>query len=158
MSATAFKPIPEGMHTVTPHLICKGAAKAIEFYQRAFGATELSRVAGPDGKLMHAAIRIGDSVVFLVDEMPHCGVLGPEGRSGSTVFVHLYVQDADAAAARAVDAGANVLMPVQEMFWGDRYGQLQDPFGHLWSIATHVREVSPAEMQQAVQAMAGRAA
>ncbi len=145
------KPIPEGMHTVTPHLVCAGAAEAIEFYKRAFGAVEMARMPGPQGKLVHAMIRIGDSVVMLVDEFPEMGALSPSSLKGSPVTIHLYVDNADAAAERAVKAGAKITMPVAEQFWGDRYGQLVDPFGHRWSIATHVRDVSPEEMQQAMQ-------
>jgi uncharacterized glyoxalase superfamily protein PhnB len=141
------------MHTVTPHLICAGAADAIEFYKKAFNATETARMPGPNGKLMHAAVRIGDSSVMLVDEMPEYGSLGPKALKGTSVVVHLYVDDADAFAARAVAAGAKTIMPVTDMFWGDRYGQIEDPFGHRWSIATHVRDVSASEMQEAIQAM-----
>jgi PhnB protein len=147
------KAIPDGMHTVTPHLICANASAAIEFYKKAFNATETSRLPGPAGRLMHASLRIGDSAVMLVDEMPEHGALGPKSLKGSPVAIHLYVEDADAVAAQAVAAGAKVTMPVTDMFWGDRYGQLEDPFGHRWSIATHVRDVTPAEMQQAMQAM-----
>ncbi len=148
------KRIPDGMHTVTPHLVCAGAAAAIEFYKKAFGAVETARIPGPNGKLMHAAVRIGDSTVMLADEMPEFGALGPKALKGSSVTIHLYVDDADAFAARAVGAGATVKMPVSEMFWGDRYGQVEDPFGHRWSIATHVRDVvDPAAMQKAMQAM-----
>ena len=129
-------PIPEGMHSVTPHLVCAGAAEAIEFYKKAFNASETSRLPGPDGKLMHAAIRIGDSAVMLVDEMPQHGTFGPKALKGSSVIIHLYVNDADAFVKRAADAGAKVTMPVTEMFWGDRYGQLEDPFGHRWSMST----------------------
>jgi PhnB protein len=143
--------IPEGMHTVTPHLVCAGAAEAIEFYKKAFNATETARMPGPNGKLMHAAVRIGDSTVMLVDEMPEYGSLGPKALKGTPVVVHLYVEDADAFAKRAAEAGAKITMPVTEMFWGDRYGQLEDPFGHRWSVATHVRDVSPEEMRQAMQ-------
>jgi PhnB protein len=143
--------IPEGMHTVTPHLVCAGAADAIEFYKKAFNATETARMAGPNGKLMHAAVRIGDSTVMLVDEMPEYGSLGPKALKGTPVVVHLYVEDADAFAKRAAEAGAKITMPVTEMFWGDRYGQLEDPFGHRWSVATHVRDVSPEEMRKAMQ-------
>ena len=150
------KAIPDGMHTVTPHLICANASAAIEFYKKAFNATETSRLPGPAGRLMHASLRIGDSAVMLVDEMPEHGALGPKSLKGSPVAVHLYVEDADAAAAQAVAAGAKLTMPVTDMFWGDRYGQLEDPFGHRWSIATHVRDVTPAEMQQAMQAMSSR--
>jgi len=147
------KAIPEGMRTVTPHLICDGAADAIEFYKRAFNASELGRLPGPNGRLMHAAIRIGDSTVMLVDEMPEHGALGPKALKASPVVIHLYVEDADAFAAQAVRAGAKSTMPVSEMFWGDRYGQIEDPFGHRWSIATHVRDVTPADMQKAMQKM-----
>ena len=150
------KAIPDGMHTVTPHLICANASAAIEFYKKAFNATETSRLPGPSGRLMHASLRIGDSTVMLVDEMPEHGALGPKSLKGSPVAIHLYVEDADATAAQAVAAGAKTIMPVADMFWGDRYGQLEDPFGHRWSIATHVRDVTPAEMQQAMQAMSSR--
>jgi len=149
------KPIPEGMHTVTPLLTCADAAAAIEFYRKAFNAQEVSRLPGPDGKLMHASIRIGDSTVMLTDEFPQMGGLGPKTLKGSPVTIHLYVEDADAVAERAVAAGATITMPVQEMFWGDRYGQLEDPFGHRWSVGTHVRDVTPEEMQQAMSKMSG---
>jgi PhnB protein len=149
----ATKALPECMHTVTPHLICAGAAEAIEFYKKAFGATEQSRMPGPNGRLMHAAIRIGDSTVMLVDEMPEWGALGPKALKGSPVTIHLYVDDVDAVTAQAVRAGATVKMPVADMFWGDRYGQIEDPFGHRWSIATHVRDVTPAEMRKAIESM-----
>jgi PhnB protein len=157
MATQSVKPIPEGMHTVTPHLVCAGAGAAIDFYKKAFGATETSRMPGPGGKLMHASIRIGDSAVMLVDEMPEWGSLGPKALKGSPVVIHLYVDDVDAFTARAVAAGAKVTMPVADMFWGDRYGQLEDPFGHRWSVATHVRDVSPADMQQAMQKMSQKA-
>lgn len=149
------KPIPEGMHSVTPHLVCAGAAEAIEFYKKAFGAAEAARLPGPGGKLMHAMIRIGGSAVMLVDEMPEWGSLGPKALKGSPVTIHLYVEDVDAFVARAVKAGAKVTMPLEDAFWGDRYGKLEDPFGHHWSVATHVRDVSAAEMQQAMQKMSG---
>jgi PhnB protein len=147
------KAIPDGMHTVTPHLICANASAATEFYKKAFNATETSRLPGTSGRLMHANLRIGDSAVMLVDEMPEHGALGPKSLKGSPVAIHLYVEDADAVAAQAIAAGAKLTMPVTDMFWGDRYGQIEDPFGHRWSIATHVRDVTPAEMQQAMQAM-----
>jgi uncharacterized glyoxalase superfamily protein PhnB len=145
------KPIPEGMHSVTPHLVCAGAADAIEFYKKAFGAVEVARLPGPDGKLMHAMVRVGDSAIMLVDENPQYGMLGPKALKGSSVTIHLYVDDADACVARAVKAGAKVTMPLDDMFWGDRYGKLEDPFGHHWSVATHVRDVSREEMQKAMQ-------
>ena len=157
MATQSVNPIPEGMHTVTPHLVCAGAGAAIDFYKKAFGATETSRMPGPGGKLMHASVRIGDSAVMLVDEMPEWGSLGPKALKGSPVVIHLYVDDVDAFTARAVAAGAKVTMPVADMFWGDRYGQLEDPFGHRWSVATHVRDVSPADMQQAMQKMSQKA-
>ena len=145
--------IPQGMHSVTPHLICAGAAKAIDFYVKAFGATESARLPGPDGRLMHAAVRIGDSTVMLVDEMPEWGALGPKSLKGSPVTLHIYVEDVDAFVERAVEAGARVTMPVEDAFWGDRYGKLEDPFGHHWSVATPVREVSMEEAQKAMNEM-----
>jgi PhnB protein len=151
---TKPKPVPQGMQSVTPHLICAGAADAIEFYKKAFGAVEEARLPGPDGKLMHAMIRIGDSAVMLVDEMPEWGALGPKSLKGSPVTIHLYVENADATVERAVKAGAKVTMPLADQFWGDRYGKLEDPFGHHWSVATHVRDVSTEEMQQAMKKMA----
>jgi uncharacterized glyoxalase superfamily protein PhnB len=148
--------IPQGMHSITPHLVCAGAAKAIDFYKQAFGATEEGRMPGPDGRLMHAALKIGDSTVMLVDEMPEWGSLGPKALKGSPVTIHLYVEDVDALVARAVKAGARVTMPVAEQFWGDRYGKLEDPFGHHWSVATHVRDVSRDEMQRAMEKMSAQ--
>ena len=150
------KAVPDGMHTVTPHLVCAGAADAIEFYKKAFGATEAGRLAGPHGKLMHAMIRIGDSAVMLVDEFPEWNSLGPKSLKGSPVTIHLYVEDVDACVERAVAAGAKVTMPIEDMFWGDRYGKLEDPFGHHWSVATHLRDVSPEEMRRAMQNMSAR--
>ena len=150
-SAGRVKPDQDGAHTVTPHLVCAGAADAIEFYKKAFHATELVRLPGPDGKLMHACIRIGDSNVMLVDESPKWGSFGPKSLNGSPVTIHLSVEDVDAVVERSVEAGAKIKMPVQDMFWGDRYGVLEDPFGHHWSVATHVRDVSPEELQQAAQ-------
>ena len=147
------KPVPDGMHTVTPHLVCAGAANAIDFYKKAFNAVEEARLPGPDGRLMHALIRIEGSAVMLVDEMPECGALGPKSLKGSPVTLHVYVADVDAFVERAVAAGARVIMPVADMFWGDRYGALEDPFGHHWSVATHLRDVSMEEAQQAMQSM-----
>lgn len=149
------KPIPEGMRTVTPHLVCAGAGDALEFYQKAFDAVETSRIPGPDGKIMHASVKIGDSMVMLVDEFPEWGALGPRSLKGSPVTIHLQVEDADASFERAIAAGATVKHPMEDAFWGDRYGVLQDPFGHLWSIATHVRDVAPDEIRQAMQKMGG---
>ena len=149
------KAVPDGMHTVTPHLVCANAAEAIEFYKKAFGAVETARMAGPDGKLMHASVRIGDSTVMLVDEFPDWGALGPKSLKGSPVTVHLQLEDADATFKRALDAGATVKHPMEDAFWGDRYGVLVDPFGHLWSVATHQRDVTPEEIRQAMQKMGG---
>jgi uncharacterized glyoxalase superfamily protein PhnB len=149
----ATKAIPEGMRSVTPHLICAGTDAAIEFYKKAFGAVELSRMPGPDGKIMHASIRIGDSVIMLNEENPEWGALGPKALKGSPITIHLYVQDADAVFAQAVKSGAKVTMPIDDMFWGDRYGKVEDPFGHQWSIGTHVRDVTPEEMQKAMAEM-----
>ena len=152
-AARSTQPIPPGMHTVTPHLICAGASDAIDFYKRAFGAVELSRMPGSDGRIMHASIRIGDSVIMLNEEMPEWGALGPKALKGSPVTIHLYLEEADAAFEKAVGAGAKVTMPLDDMFWGDRYGKLEDPFGHQWSIGTHVRDVTPEEMQAAMKEM-----
>jgi len=153
MAANKVNPIPADMHTVTPHIVCAGAAQAIEFYKKAFGATEEARLPGPDGKLMHAMIRINGSAVMLVDENPEWGMLGPKSLKGTPVTIHLYVEDADAFVTKAEKAGARVTMPVAEMFWGDRYGKIEDPFGHHWSIATHVRDVSMDEAQEAMKKM-----
>jgi PhnB protein len=147
-------PIPEGHHTITPHLVIKGASEAIEFYKRAFGAEELCRMPfpGPDGrvKLGHAALQIGSSRLFLADEFPEHGSTGPNG--SSPVTIHLYVTDADAAFRRAVEAGARVSMPLADMFWGDRYGKLVDPFGHHWSIAAHLEDLTPEQMRERMAA------
>ena len=149
------KAIPDGMRSVTPHLICKGAADAIEFYKTAFGATEMMRMPTPDGRIMHACIRIGDSSVFLVDEMPEWGALGPKSLKGSPVTIHLQVEDADAVAKRAVAAGAKITMAVADQFWGDRYGKLEDPFGHHWSVATQLRKLTPEEIRENMMKMGG---
>ena len=145
--------IPKGMHSITPHLVCAGAAKAIEFYKNAFGAVEEARLPGPDGKIMHASVRIGDSQLMLMDANPEMGARGPKDLKGSPVTIHLYVEDADAVVAQAAKAGAKVTMPVAEMFWGDRYGTLEDPFGHSWSVATHVRDLTPEQIQEGMKKM-----
>jgi PhnB protein len=152
MSTPAVKPIPGDMRTLTPHLCCEGAADAIEFYKRAFNAVELGRLPGPDGKLMHAMVKIGDSILMLVDANPAFGMLGAKALKGSPVTIHMYVEDVDAIVRQAEAAGAKVTMPVADMFWGDRYGRLEDPFGHQWSIATHIRDCTPEEMQKAMAA------
>ena len=142
-------PIPPGMHSVTPHLVCAKAADAMEFYKEAFNARELMKLEGPDGKLMHGAIQIGDSVVMLADEYPEWNSLGPNALKGTTVTLALYVEDADRQFAQAVAAGCSAYMPLADMFWGDRYGIVKDPYGHLWSIATHIRDVSQEEIEAA---------
>lgn len=144
-------PIPKDMHSLTPHLVCEGAADAIEFYKKAFNAVETMRLPGPNGRVMHAGLRIGDSVLMLADDFPEYGGLGPKALKGSPVTLHLYVTDVDASFQQALDAGATVRMPVADMFWGDRYGQVTDPFGHHWSIATHIKDVAPDEMMAAMQ-------
>ena len=142
--------IPEGARTVTPHLVVKGAAKAIDFYKAAFGAVEHYRMPAPGGTIGHAEIQIADSLVFLADEFPQGGTRAPRG--SASVLMHLYVPDADASFARAVAAGAKVMMPLMDMFWGDRYGQVTDPFGHVWSIATHKQDLTPEQMIKASEA------
>ena len=144
---TQVKPIPEGMNSVTPHLICAGAKDAIEFYKKAFNAQELFRLDAPSGKLIHACIRIGNSNLMLADESPEWESLGPKALKGSSVTIHLYVGDADKVFKQAVGAGATVKMPLDNMFWGDRYGIVVDPFGHQWAIATHVKDVSFEELK-----------
>ena len=144
----AAKPIPEGCHTLTPHLAIRDAAKAIEFYRQAFGAQVIGVYNMPDGRVMHAEIKIGDSIVMLADEFPNAPVQAPPSVGGTTTVMHLYVEDVDSWFRRAAGAGATVVMPVMDCFWGDRYGQLKDPFGHLWAIATHKEDVEPAEVQR----------
>lgn len=144
--------IPKGMHTLTPHLVCASATAAIDFYIRAFNAVELARIPGDNGKLMHAMLRIGDSHLMLADEFPDWGSFGPLSLKGTSVVIHVYVEDVDAAIAQAVAAGATLTMPPADMFWGDRYGQVKDPFGHQWSIATHIRDVTTEEAIAAMRA------
>jgi uncharacterized glyoxalase superfamily protein PhnB len=149
---------PAGYHTVTPSIIVRNAAEAIEFYRRALGAEEVSRMAGPDGKIMHAEIRIGDSIVMLGEENPEWGTLSPLSTNGNPGSLHIYVDDADAAFERALRAGATVRYPLEDAFWGDRYGKVTDPFGHEWGIATHVKDMTPEEMRQAAEAWMAQAA
>jgi uncharacterized glyoxalase superfamily protein PhnB len=150
-------PIPDGQHTITPYLVIKGASEAIEFYKRAFGAEELCRMPfpGPDGQVRvgHAELQIGDSKLFLTDEFPQHGAMGPSGNP--PVTIHLYVTDADAVFARAVEAGATVQMPLANMFWGDRFGKVVDPFGHHWSIAEHLEDLTPEQMKARMAAAFG---
>lgn len=148
----AVKPIPEGYHTVTPYLTFNDAAKAIDYYKRAFDAKEVMRMQAPNGKIGHAELRIGDSVVMLADEMPGMGNKSPQSLGGTTGGLFLYVKDVDAAYEKAVSAGAKATMPPKDMFWGDRFGSLTDPFGHSVSLATHKEDVAPAEMQKRMQA------
>lgn len=153
MANSPVRAIPESFHSLTPHLICADASAAIDFYKRAFGAVEMSRTAGPDGKLMNAQVRIGDSVMMLMDENVAWGALGPTLLKGTPVSVHLYVKDVDAVFAHAVKEGATAKMPPADMFWGDRFSSVTDPSGHSWSIATHIRDVTPEESQAAALRM-----
>ena len=139
--------VPEDFHTITPHLVVRGVADAIDFYHRAFGAHELLRNPGPSGGIMHAELLLGDSRFFVVDEFPDMA-WSPQSLGGSSVTLHLYVEDVDARFAEAVQAGATTLMPVQDCFWGDRYGILQDPFGHRWSLASRLEDLSPRALQE----------
>ncbi len=145
--------IPTGHRTVTPHLIVRGCAQALQFYEKAFGAEVVERHDGPEGSgIMHAQIRIGDSLVMLADEMPHMETwVSAQKLGGTSVGIHLYVEDVDVAFQRAVEAGATARMPPMDTFWGDRYGLLFDPFGHAWSIATHIADLTPEEMEEAAR-------
>lgn len=144
-----LSPVPEDFHTITPHLVVRGVAAAVDFYRRAFGAQELLRNPAPDGKsIMHCELLLGNSRFFVNDEFPAHGVLSPLSLGGSPVTLHLYVADVDAMFRQAVAAGAKVLMPVADCFWGDRFGILEDPFGHRWSIASRLEDLSPADLQK----------
>lgn len=155
MSTSAVKAIPEGMSRVTAHLICNGGVDAMAWYGRAFGAVELARLLGPDGRLMHGMVRIGDTNIMICDEFKDCGGLSPQSLNGSPVTLHLYAEDADAAFAKAVEAGATVRMPLENMFWGDRYGQVVDPFGHNWSIAQHLEDLTDQQISDNFARMCG---
>jgi PhnB protein len=150
------KPVPEGHRTVTPYLAVKNAAKALEFYQRAFGAIERYKLMMPDGRVGHAEIQLGDSLIMLSDEFPEYGGKAPDTLGGSPVSLHLYVDDVDAFVKKALDAGAKERKPVVDQFYGDRSGQLEDPFGHLWKVATHKEDITPEEMQKRVREMFAR--
>ena len=150
MAKTA-QPVPHGYHTVTPSLVVAGAAKAIEFYKKALGAEEKTRFPAPDGSIMHAEIRIGDSVVMLGDEMPEQGGRGPKSYGGTPVTLFIYRDNVDAAWKKAVDAGAKVVMPLADQFWGDRGGCIEDPFGHRWWLSQHVKDMNQKELQQAAE-------
>ena len=153
--ASKAKPVPDGYHTVTTNLTIRGAAAALEFYKRAFGATEIMRITDANGRVGHAEIRLGNSPIMLSEEMPEMGVKSPESIGGSPVTIHLYVEDVDALANQAVAAGARLLRPVEDQFYGDRGGKLADPYGHVWWIATHIEDVSPDEIRKRAAAMFG---
>jgi PhnB protein len=148
----SVKPIPDGYHTVTRYLIVKYAASALDFYKEAFGAEETLRMAGPGGKVMHAEIKIGDSSIMMADEFPEMGARSPQSYGGTPVSLALYVEDVDARVSQAIAAGAKVLRPVADQFYGDRTGTLEDPFGHVWTIATHTEDVSSEEMRKRSEA------
>ena len=155
MTASKVKAIPDGMHSLTPYLVCAGAAGAIEFYKTAFNAVEESRTPNEQGKILNAGLRIGDSLLMVMDEFPESGGRGPLSLKGSPVMIHLQCEDVDAVVKQAAAAGAKITSPVKDEFWGDRFAMLEDPFGHKWSVATHIRDVSPEEAkQQATKAMA----
>jgi PhnB protein len=145
------KPVPEGFHTVTPYLVVDDGARAIEFYQQAFGAKEIMRMPGPDGKVSHAEIKIGDSIIMLGPAQANTGVRSPQSVGGSTVSIFLYLDDVDSTFKKALSAGAKEAQPLADQLWGDRYGRLTDPFGHSWSLATHKEDVSPEEMSKRMQ-------
>jgi PhnB protein len=148
------KPIPEGYHSVTPYLIAKNASAAIDFYKKAFGAQELFRMEAPGGKIGHAEIKIGDSILMIADEHPEMGHVGPETLGGSAVGLMIYLEDVDTVFARAIEAGATEMRPLENQFYGDRSGSVKDPFGHTWMISTHVEDVAPDEMaRRAEEAM-----
>lgn len=151
----AVKPIPEGYHSVTPYLIIRGATEAIEFYKKAFGATELFRFPTPDGKIGHAEMKIGDSPIMLADEYPEMGYKGPQTLGGSPVSILIYLEDVDKIFTQAVDAGATVKEALADKFYGDRMGSVVDPFGHVWHLATHKEDVSPEEMERRAKAAHG---
>lgn len=156
MSQTRVKPVPEGYHSVTPYLIVDGGAQALDFYTRVFGAAERMRIATPGGKVGHAEIQIGDSVIMLADEHPEMGARAPGAFGGSPVSVMLYVADVDATVQAAVAAGAKVLQPVEDKFYGDRSGTIEDPFGHRWHVSTHIEDVPPDEMERRAAAAMAR--
>lgn len=145
--------IPEGYQNVTPYLFVKSAASAIDFYKNAFGATEIVRLAGPNGRIVHAEIKIGDSIVMLADENPQTGMMSPQTIGGFSVGLHVYVENVDAVIQKAVASGAKPLRPVKDQFYGDRSGSFLDPFGHMWTVATHVEDVSPEEIRKRMATM-----
>lgn len=154
---STVKPIPDGYHSVTPYLIINGASDAIEFYKKAFGATELFRMAQPDGKIGHAEIKIGDSPIMLADEFPEMKYLGPKSQGGSAVSLLIYVEDVDTVFTRALEAGAEEQKAIEDKFYGDRMGSLVDPFGHVWHVGTHTEDISPEEMEKRAAALHAQA-
>ena len=148
----SVKPVPEGFHTATPTLVVRNAAQAIDFYKTIFGAEEIMRMPSPDGKISHAELRIGDSIIFLSDEFPNMGGKSPQTLGGFTGSIYLYVPDVDDVFQRAIDAGGKSAMPVTDMFWGDRHGNFTDPFGHSWGVSTHTEDLSEEEMGKRAQA------
>ena len=155
---SSVKAIPEGYHSVTPYLFVKSAASAIDFYKGVFGATETVRMSGPNGKIMHAELKIGDSIVMLADENPQTGMMSPQTIGGFSVGLHLYVENVDAVIQKAADHGAKMLRPIKNQFYGDRSGSLLDPFGHMWSVSSHVEDVSPEELRKRMTAAMSQAA
>jgi PhnB protein len=155
---SGVKAVPEGYHNVTPYLYVRGAANAIEFYKNVFGAKEILRMAGPDGRVMHAELKIGDSIVMLADENPQHGVMSPQTVGGFSGGLHLYVENVDAVVQKAVENGAKLLRPIKNQFYGDRSGSVLDPSGHMWSVATHVEDVSPEEMSKRMTAAMSQSA
>ena len=145
------KPVPEGYHSVTPYLVVQDAARALDFYQRVFGAKEIVRMNNPQGRVGHAEIRIGDSILMLAEETPNSGVRSPQSVNGSTVSIFVYLEDVDSVFNKALSAGAQEVQRPADMFWGDRYGRLTDPFGHSWSLATHIEDVTPEEIGRRAQ-------
>ncbi len=156
--AGKVKPVPAGYHTVTPYLVVRGANEAIEFYKKAFGAQEMLRMPMPDGKIVHAEIKIGDSVVMLGEENPQMGAKSPQSLGGSPVSIFLYVPEVDATYKQAIAAGAKQVMPPADQFWGDRFGKLTDPFGHEWGLATHTEDVAPEELMKRAAEAFGKSA
>lgn len=150
---SSVKWIPDGYHNVTPYLFVRSAAQAIDFYKKVFSADEIMRMPGPNGKIMHAELKIGDSIVMLADEDPAHGVMSPQTVGGYSAGMHLYVEDVDKVIQKAVENGAKLLRPTKNQFYGDRVGSVLDPFGHLWSVATHIEEVSPEELRKRMAAM-----
>jgi PhnB protein len=150
------KPIPDGYHSLTPYLVVKGAANAIDFYKQAFGATERMRLQGPDGNVGHAELDIGGSVFMLADEHPEMGAVGPETVGGTPVSLLIYCENVDAVFQRAIEAGAIEIRPVKDQFYGDRSGMVRDPYGHHWSIATHIEDVTPEQIAERLAAMEGQ--